>query len=206
MQGGRRHPPFAYPQRIQEFNSALTEKFKVGRIIKYQTVVCNGIRISIGSNGDVVYYMEEYFNFIHVIDIPRDRRIQPNLPCTGLEKSNFLSLTGSLNWLVQFVLPQASFAASHLQHIMGNLNVSCVLRANKILRELKTLQPRERMVHTAFVDNPYYLAFSDASHGKSSYGQTGYVSVLYLPSGGLYHVLYWHSFNQNRVAFSSIGS
>ncbi len=55
-------------------------------------------------------------------------------------------------------------------------------------------------------DPPRYLAFSDASQGKYSYGQTGYISgvLLQTQSSLLYHVLDWHSSKQSRISFSSI--
>lgn len=60
------------------------------------------------------------------------------------------------------------------------------------------LQPEE-------LTDPSYLAFSDASQGKCRYGQTGYISGLYLPWGRIFHALDWQSCKQSRVEFSSIG-
>lgn len=56
---------------------------------------------------------------------------------------------------------------------------------------------------------PTYLELSDANIGRSAYGQTGYISGLYLPAGcdsRIYQVLDWVSGKQARVSFSSIGA
>ena len=53
--------------------------------------------------------------------------------------------------------------------------------------------------------NSSLLTFSDASQGKSSYGQTGYVSGLLLPDNS-YQITDWHSSKQNHISFSSMGA
>jgi len=80
--------------------------------------------------------------------------------------------------------------------------------ANKVLAEIKSLSPSLRFQSSGKLDNPSYLAFSDASQGSGSYGQTGYISGVYLPAGGenIFHALDWLSCKQSRVSFSSIGA
>ncbi len=52
------------------------------------------------------------------------------------------------------------------------------------------------------------MAFSDASQGKQSYGQTGYISgiLFQTPTELVFHVIDWHSSKQCRISFSSIGA
>lgn len=153
-------------EHIHEFYTALSEKFTVGRMHMDQTVIFNGLRIARESNVDVVYDMEEYFNSITTIDITRDRRKQSNSPCTDQENRRFFSLTGSLNWLGHGVLPQASFAASHLQQMMGNLTNSFLITANKVLLELNSLQSKATIKHPSSLADPSHPALSDAIQGK----------------------------------------
>lgn len=191
---------------ITAFHTAISARFKVGRFTLDDDLIFNGLHISRDSSGNIKYDMIEYFSGIHPIPLSRSRRKEPLSPCTPVEITSFLELTGSLNWLGHGVLPQASFAASHLQQLVGRLTVAHLVTANKVLAELKSLSPSATMLLPLNLDNPSYLAFSDASQGSQSYGQTGYISGLYLPGGSVFHALDWHSSKQRRVAFSSIGA
>ena len=106
------------------------------------------------------------------------------------------------------MLPEASFAASHLQQFSGKLTVAHLSIANKVLSEIKELNLVINFATPKLLDSPTYLAFSDASQGKTSYGQTGFIAGLHLPAGGdgAYHVIDWKSSKQSRVSFSSIGA
>ena len=106
------------------------------------------------------------------------------------KNSSFLGLTGSLNHLGHGVLPLASFAASHLQQMVGRLTVSSLVTANKALAEIKALDPSIVYKCPKELDLPSYLAFPDASQGRGAYGQTDYISGVYIPAGGerIYYV------------------
>lgn len=191
---------------ITRFYESISARFTVGRYHRDQEVIFNGLRIRKTKAGHVIYDMISYFNEIRSIEIPRFRRKDPTSKCTEDERTQFLSLTGSLNWLGHGVLPQASFAASYLQQMTGNLIVGTLVTANKVLQEIKQLKPEATMLSPTKTGDETYLAFSDASQGKSCYGQTGYVSGIFLPAGGVFHALDWQSCKQSRVAFSSIGA
>ena len=152
--------------------------------------------------------MKEYLQTVQPLNISRHRRKEQNSKCTKEDISRFLGLTGSLNYLGHGILPQASFAASHLQQMVGRLTVSCLVTANKTLAEIKNLDPSLVYKSLSKLDQPSYLAFSGASQGRGAYGQTGYVSGVYLPAGGerIFHVIDWLSCKQSRVCFSSIGA
>ncbi len=99
------------------------------------------------------------------------------------------------------------FVASHYQQRIGRLTVADIRELNSALKEVQNLQPCLLYLAPSPEFKARYLAFSDASQGKYSYGQTGYVSGLLFQtkSSLLYHVLDWHSSKQNRISFSSIG-
>lgn len=50
-----------------------------------------------------------------------------------------------------------------------------------------------------------YLTFADSMLGKPVYGQTGYISGLYLSRDNSFHPLYWTSHKQSRICSSSVG-
>lgn len=112
--------------------------------------------------------MEVYLNSIR-IDIPPNLRIEHNCVCTEAERLALLSLTGSLNWLEHGVIPQASFAARFLLQLPSNLIVSGLIIANKMLAEIKQLTSSATMIKHSDLSDHCCLAFSDATHGKSSY-------------------------------------
>lgn len=107
--------------------------------------------------------------------------------CSDKELTVYLSLAGTLGQmeLGHGVLPQAAFAASYLQQSVGSLKVRHLVTANNVLREMKALSSGLRFPSTPSIQSslPIHLCFSDASHGVSAYGQTGYLSGVFLPGG-----------------------
>ena len=88
------------------------------------------------------------------------------------------------------------------------LEISDLIYGSQLLAEIKALSPVLLFRTRSSLANSSYLAFSDASQGSSSCGQTGYVSGLYLPAGGaeISQALEWISYKQKRGAFSSMGA
>ena len=126
---------------IRDFHNAISGRFTVGRFITGQSLIFNRLHISQEDSFTVHFNMKEYVQTIRPLDIPRHRRKDQNSRCTKEELSSFLGLTVSLNYLGHGFLPQASFAASHLQQMVGRLTVSCLVTANKALSEIKALDP-----------------------------------------------------------------
>ena len=193
---------------ISEFHEKIRDRFKVGRFQDDEHVIFNRLHISREGNGDITLGMEEYLSTIKPIELSRQRRKQQHDLCTTQETTDFLALTGSLNFLGHGVLPPACFIASHLQQCMGKLTVSHLCTANKCLHEMRSLTPALLYVKPQSITNPSYLGFSDASQGKTSYGQTGYVSGIHISAkgGGIFYLIDWVSSKQGRVSFSSIGA
>lgn len=103
--------------------------------------------------------------------------------CMVQELSVYLYLAGGLNSQRHGVLPPASFSAIYLQKNVAALIIADLITANKLLSEIKRLHPTILLVRPSTVVNPVYLAYSYASSGKTSYGETGYISGIYLPGG-----------------------
>jgi len=193
---------------IENFNDEISKRFKVGRFVVGRDLIFNRLHIHQEDDHSVKITMSEYLESIKPLEISKGRRKEQDSICTPGELTSYLGLAGSLNFLGHGTLPQAAFAASHLQQQVGRLCVSNLVTANKVLREVKALIPSIIFRATTRQTDPSYLCFSDASTGSSSYGQTGYISGIYLPAGGesVYHALDWVSCKQSRVSFSSIGA
>ena len=197
------------PREVNDFRTALAKRFEVGRFVVDRPLIFNSLHISQGNDGTVHIDMKEYMEKIEFPALSRERKKQFHERATPEELTAYLDLARSLNFLGHDVLPQACFAASYLQQAVGNLRVSDLINSSKVLNEVRGLTPQLKYWAPPMIDkDPSYLCFSDASHGSTSYGQTGYLSGVYLPAGGagVYHVLDWHSCKQSGVAFSSIGA
>lgn len=150
--------------------------------------------------------MEEYLDSIRYLEISRTWRKIQSFECPEVGLNKYLQLTGSLNCISRSVIPQAAFAESHLQHVIGSLPVFNLVTANTVLQIMKTLKPKAVLRSLTQLENPAYLVFCDVSQGSLSYCQTGYISGLYLTWGRKFHMLSWQSSEQTRVAFSSNGT
>lgn len=178
-------------QAIKGFHRQIAGRFEVGRFVLAQNLLLNRLHIHQDSDFSVSVNMHEYLDKIQPLEVPRTCRKQWTSPCSSDEFTRYLGLAGSLNFLGHGILPQASFAASYLQKRVGRLSVSHLVDANKVLNEIKSLDPSFRYLAPptpAF--EPCYLVFSDASQVSSSYGQTGHLSGLYLSAGWCMSVPY----------------
>jgi hypothetical protein len=103
-------------------------------------------------------------------------------------------------------MPQASFAASHLQQRLAYLGVSDLYEANVIMRNLRSLKAEIRFQNPSSIARVSVFAYSDAAHSRT-YVQGGYLAGLcihQLDGTMLYFITDWHSASLKRVAFSSI--
>lgn len=150
--------------------------------------------------------MEEYTQLIVIIQLTKKRRKQQLSKCDISELYDFPNLTEKLNRSEHGVLSQAAFAANCVQQCYRKLTVGHVATANKVLLEVESIVPKAVMLHLSQNMDPCYFYFSDASHGSSSYGLTGYSSGLNVLAvgAGIFHAMDWSSLKQARIAFSSI--
>lgn len=169
---------------IQNFYRNLAERLEVGRFIFREDLIFNGLQISQDAYFTVSISMQECFQAIQPVVVPphRKKNMAQNR-CTDGELTSFLRRTGSLIYLGHGALPEADFAASHLQQLVGRLTVSDLVTAKKVPNEIQALEPSIRCCSLSDLSIFCYLAFSDASQGKSAYRQTSYISGLYLPPG-----------------------
>lgn len=185
-------------QHIKEFHDSISRRFVVGNFMMNKDLVFNRIQIHQREYGSLILDMQEYVDSIRPLTLTKQRRKKSSHRCTSAELTAYQRLAGSLNFLGHGILPQAAFAASHPQQAVGRLKVSNLVVANQILSELKTLAPILTFKSPNSLEQPCFLAFSDASQGSSSYGQTGYVSGIFLPAGGanIFHTPDWLSCKQ----------
>ena len=167
------------PREVNDFHTALAKRFEVGRFVVDRPLIFNRLHISQGNDGTVHIDMKEYMEKIEFPALSRERKKQFHERASPEELTAYLGLAESLNFLGHGVLPQASFAASYLQQAVGNLRVSDLISGSKVLNEQRGLTPQLKYCAPPMLDkDPSYLCFSDASHGSTSYEQTGYLSGI----------------------------
>ena len=162
-------------RHTQEFHDSLSQRFVAGSFVMNKDLVFNSHHIHKCGDGSLVLGMQEYVDSINPLLVTRERRRQSSHRFTLQERTAYQVLAGSLNFLGHRILSQAAFATSHLQQSVGRLKASNLVVSNQLLSELQTLAPTLTFKSPKSLEQPCYLAFSDASQGKSSYGQTGYI-------------------------------
>lgn len=192
---------------LNQLNQCLSKAFKVGKFDIGEVIRFNGTVITDDSDG-IKMNMCEYFSNIPRLKVSRARRKQHEEPCKSEEVSEYLGLAGKLNFLGHGTLPQAGIFASHLQQALPCLKVCDLITANTCLHDLRKLTTVVFYPRCPGPLLPTYLAFSDASMGRYTYGQTGYVSGIsfHRKNTLMIHIIDWHSSKQTRISFSSVGA
>lgn len=105
-------------------------------------MVFNCLCISQASNSSIHINRKTYMSNISLIVIYRDRLKQQNEKGTKKELNSFLALTQLLNIVIQFLLVQTAFSASHLQQSLGYLADLNLVTPNNFIMKLKALSPK----------------------------------------------------------------
>lgn len=107
-----------------------------------------------------------------------------------------------LNYIGHGVLPPACFTASELLQRSSSLKISDIAFSNKCLLAIKKLNPTIIYhIHPSPPTNTSFLSFADSSLGRSVYGQTGYISGVYVPLNDYFYPLDWTAIDKVEYAF-----
>jgi hypothetical protein len=196
------------PDEIQAFYKDLSRTYKLNPLRTRSRVRISGMDIVTDNASSTTIDVAHYLAACSDIPLSAERRKQQDDECTPDERTAFLNLCRKLSYLGAVVMPQASFAASHLQQRLAYLRVSDLCEANVIMRNLRSLKAEIRFQNPSFIARVSMLAYSDAAH-SSIYGQGGYLAGLcihQLNGTMLYFITDWHSASLKRVAFFSIGA
>ncbi len=100
-------------------------------------------------------------------------------------------------------LPVAFYVASHYQQRIGRLTAPDMRELNSALKEVQNLQPCLLYLAPLSEFKAKYLAFSDVSQGKYSYGQTGYIYGFCSRHNRLSCITYWTGTVLNKAGYLS---
>lgn len=200
------------PQDIESFIKALSARFVVGNIEVGPRFTFNGCEIERDANGVVSVSMDEYRKRLKPLPLSRERRREREAKASDREEKEYRSLAGTLLYMGNAVLPQASLVASRMQQRIADLRVWHLSDANAMLKELLGLDIRLTYRPMRTVTFARIVCFSDASHGgsDSAFGQSGGVCGIVVQGsnekGCYYYPLGWISQKQRRISHSAFGA
>ena len=111
-------------------------------------------RITLGQDGFIDGRLEQ-------IKLSRERAKQGEEHVTDVEKTDFRSVVGSLQWLVTQSRPDLAFQVNQLQKRIADLRVRDLLRANSVVKD--AYKHRQVLEFHNLGDDVEILAFHDAS-------------------------------------------
>jgi hypothetical protein len=193
---------------IQAFYKDLSRTYKLNPLRTGSRVHFSGMDIVTDNDGSTTIDVAHYLSACSDIPLSAQRRKQQDDECTPDERTAFRTLCGKLTYLAATGMPQASFAASHLQQRLAYLRVSYLCEANVIMRNLRFLKAEIRFQNPSSIARVSVLSYSDAAH-SGTYGQGDYLAGLcihQLDGAMLCFITDWHSASPKRVAFSSTGA
>ena len=196
---------------IHEFMDRLQQRFTVGKVVIDERFHFNGCEIQQSRNVNIRMSMTRYLDRLRPISVSRARRKQRVMHANDEETKSYRALAGTLLYLGNDVMSQASLFVSIMQQRIGNLKVQHLIDANEMLRDLLKLKPWITFRRPINTENVTYCPFSDASHPNDrDYGQTGIFAGLWITSKThgktIFHPVDWTSHKQHRVSYSSYGA
>ena len=197
-------------QNIQAFIGRMGKRFDVGKTVMDKPFLFDGCEIEQDHDGNIKISMHRCIEKVKHIPLSRQRRKQIHEPVSEDGRRHFRTLAGTLLYLGNGVLPQASFVTSIFQQKISALSVRHLVEANNMIDELLCLSPWIKFIKSSDVRNVIISSFSDASHPKDrDYGQSGIICGLRIITNNgvdLFHTIDWFSHKQKRVSYSSYGA
>lgn len=200
------------PASVEMFLDKLGSKFELGSVNRTDTHSFLGCRIQCAHDSSIKFGMPEYFRRAAAVQVDRNRRSDTHAVANPRETAQYRTLAGVLVYLGQSALPQAALVASKMQQRLGDLRVSHLLEANRMMDELKPLHHSITFKAPKRPAEVTICTFSDASHGglDEIYGQTGCITGVRINQRGglptIFHCIDWTSHKQKQVSYSSFGA
>lgn len=113
-----------------DFIRRIQKRFVVGKVVVDQKILFSGCEIEQDQQVSINFSMHHYMDRLRLIHLDRKRRKELQSPVTEVEKKAFRSLAGTLLYLENAVMPQASLIASLMQQRISCLKVQDIFDAN----------------------------------------------------------------------------
>lgn len=190
------------PHTVKNFLRNFNEKFRFGTISSGPGVLrFYGLRITQDDDMSSSIDGDEKLTSIEMNNVSRARRGNPDAPLSAYERSDYLSVCASINWLGMTTSPLCAFYSSFLQQKLPDNKVTLLALQSHVLRKLK-------MIGTSSVYPPppmksisvSVVVFADAGRIED-HGQLSYLTGLLLgplDKGSHFYVLSWTSHKSKR--------
>ena len=130
---------------------------------RQRSFVFTGIQVNQDSNGDIRLNQTEYIKDITGIEIPRERRKEPQNAANDKEIQALRGLIGSLQYAASNTRPDLSRRLSLLQAKIPRATVGDLLIANRLLEDAKKHADVEFRIQSMPTEQVRFLSFSDAA-------------------------------------------
>ena len=166
-----------------------------------------GIDLVQKSDFSVSVNQESYIKSIEPISLERSRQLQKDEVVTEKEKSKLRSLVGQLNWITGISRPDIGFGVCQLSSTIKNATVSHLVKANKILRNVKNSPNSIGFSKLSDLKNLKVVVYTDASFANlPNGGSQGGQIVFLVDKNNNSCPLAWKSNRIKRVVKSTLAA
>lgn len=156
----------------------------------------------------IILDQNEYVEGITVSALSAQRAMQKNEPLNSEEATQFRSLVGSLNWLVQGTRPDLFFQLVDLSTKFKNCTVADLIQVRKLLQKARDCKCEVLFPNLGEISQWHLVTYADASFANLSNGTgscIGYV-VFLVGVNNRSCPLTWKSGKAKRVVKSTLGA
>ena len=155
----------------------------------------------------------EYAAQLKAIEISRERRRQKGEPITESERQQMRGALGGLNWLVSGSRPDLAAWSSLMQQKVNSACVEDLIEVNRIISMAHDDCQAHIWIKSIPASQVQFVVLTDAAwaNGKDCCSQAGYMiaaSDHRLAAGewGVFSILRWKSYKQDRQTHSTLGA
>ena len=180
---------------------------QIFKISKMETSVFRYLGLNIEQTGDGVYVDQNaYVQDLKEIEIEPVRKSQINELLSDQEKKTLRSVCGQLQWATSQTRPDVAFETCRLSNSLKNATVSHLIRANKVIRKLKSTPVSVLFPQLGDPGSLSVIGFGDASHGSLPSGASQGGVIVFLSGNEQTAPVCWSSKKLKRVTKSPLAS
>ncbi|CAE7666546.1 GIP [Symbiodinium sp. CCMP2456] len=164
-------------------------------------------------DGSIVISQGEYARQVKGIDMCRERRREKSEPVTEDERRQLRGVLGGINWLVTSSRPDLAAWCSLMQQRVSEATVNDLIETNKLVSLCHDNSQAHVWIRSIPLQDVQFAMLSDASwaNAQGCCSQAGYLIAAcdkQLPQGswGVFSVLRWRSYKQDRQTHSTLGA
>eukprot|EP00435_Cladocopium_sp_Y103_P058560 s1182_g20.t1 len=151
---------------FKETLERLRKRFNFGAYNEHEFDFC-GVHYKQWDDGTIEMDQREYIRKIEPLNIPKNRRLEPESELSEAERHGLRGLCGSVQFAAVHTRPDLAAKVGQLQSAIPRAKIKDLLEANRVLYEGKKHHVCLLIVPIA-VQNVTFCAFSDASFATAS--------------------------------------